>query len=281
MKVNEFKRIEEGFLDVYNQAFKGISDNPEAEKADKKKREATAAKLFKQDFIKDFKVDFGKYVKSGAIDVNTQTPAVEPTVEPEAPIPPPQPTQPAGSTAQTRQDALNRSAQRRANAAAAVTENTTYAKLNSILESIINEEAPPGAGAPPPAPAAASATPASATPASVSIYDWVIDQWFPAYMTGVAYKKYQSEIEDIAKKIQSTKGTAGIDALADIAWKATVDQEKPPRGASNVPGLTFRDNNAAMSSKDMDQLMKKIKLGGPEGAAAEKQILSLIPKGSR
>jgi FtsZ-interacting cell division protein ZipA len=72
MKVSTFKKIEEGFFkDVYNQAFKGMSDNP---KRDQKEISKRAAPLFISDFIKDLNADLTSALTNNAITI-TATPA--------------------------------------------------------------------------------------------------------------------------------------------------------------------------------------------------------------
>jgi hypothetical protein len=76
MKVNTFKKIEEGFFsNVYNQSFTGMSDNP---KRDQKEISKRAAPLFISDFIKDLNADLTSALTNKAITITaTPTPTTE------------------------------------------------------------------------------------------------------------------------------------------------------------------------------------------------------------
>jgi hypothetical protein len=211
MKVSYFKKIEEGFFsDVYNQAFKGMSDDP---KRDEKEIQNRTAPLFKTDFIRDLNADLAEALKNKAITIapgtepaqaqqpqsaepaaapaqaqqqpQSATPAqaqpqpqsAAPAATPAQAQPQPQSAAPAAApaqaqpqpqsavqpTAQTRQDALQRVAQRKQQQQKAQTkpaktkpvdreedlegvavlgynENIKFDMLNTLLESIISEQ---------------------------------------------------------------------------------------------------------------------------------------------
>jgi hypothetical protein len=72
MKVSYFKKIEEGFFsDVYNQAFKGMSNDS---KRDEKEVQNRTEPLFKTDFIRDLNADLTAAIKNKAITI-TPVPA--------------------------------------------------------------------------------------------------------------------------------------------------------------------------------------------------------------
>jgi FtsZ-interacting cell division protein ZipA len=190
MKVSYFKKIEEGFFkDVYNQAFKGMSTDP---KRDKKEIQNRTGPLFKTDFIKDLNADLAEALKNKAITIApvTGSTTAQAQQQPQAAAPAqsqqqPQAAAPAQSqqqpqaaapaqaqqqpqtavqpTAQTRQDALQRVAQRKQQQQKAQTkpaktkpvdreedlegvavlgynENIKFDMLNTLLESIISEQ---------------------------------------------------------------------------------------------------------------------------------------------
>jgi FtsZ-interacting cell division protein ZipA len=175
MKVNTFKKVEEGFFsDVYNQAFKGMSDNP---KRDQKEISKRAAPLFISDFIKDLNADLTSALTNKAITI-TATPAsttdnaqpASTTQQTAQPASTTQQTAQPASTAQqtaqpqqsvqptsaTRQAALQRSQQRKEKkqpakpvdreedlegvAVLGYNENIKFDMLNTLLESIISEQ---------------------------------------------------------------------------------------------------------------------------------------------
>ena len=154
MKVSYFKKIEEGFFkDVYNQAFKGMSNDP---KRDKKEIQNRTGPLFKTDFIKDLNADLAEALKNKAITIApvTGSTTAQSQQQPQTAVQP---------TAQTRQDALQRVAQRKQQQQKAQTkpaktkpvdreedlegvavlgynENIKFNMLNTLLESIISEQ---------------------------------------------------------------------------------------------------------------------------------------------
>jgi hypothetical protein len=177
MKVSYFKKIEEGFFkDVYNQAFKGMSNDP---KRDKKEIQNRTGPLFKTDFIKDLNADLAEALKNKAITIApvTGSTTAQSQQQPQAAAPAqaqqqPQTAAPAQAqqqpqtavqpTAQTRQDALQRVAQRKQQqkaqtkpaktkpvdreedlegvAVLGYNENIKFDMLNTLLESIISEQ---------------------------------------------------------------------------------------------------------------------------------------------
>ena len=275
MKVNTFKKIEEGFFsNVYNQSFTGMSDNP---KRDQKEISKRAAPLFISDFIKDLNADLTSALTNKAITITaTPTPTTESSwyekinslVESyisEAPIP----TGFTPDKIEKIRPSIDRAiaAGKIKNATDLGAElakkypNTWKNTVNKkeVLDSLI-----------PPAP-----TP---TPAQTETMEQYIVRWFDAYMQGVEWKEYEPKVTEFAKEIANSyekdKGKSGIQQLANIAWEATSKGREIPIGARNVPNMYTSASGGKLSDKEFADLIQKVKRGGSSGLDSEKQLAS-------
>jgi hypothetical protein len=233
MKVNEFKKIEEGFFSdltrVGSDAVDSAKSSSEYQKKEqerfKNKVNIETQKRYLQDFIEDLIVDLDATIKSGGIDVNAQAP--KPQAQTQAPKPPGSEYAPPNSSG-TQYDP---------NTTATISEYATY---NSLVESYISEQA------------------------AESISQWIM-RWFEAYMKGVDWESAKANVETIAKEIESSyskdRGNAAISKLANSSWNLIKDVSTIPYGArdvmSNQPAHTPSNKQMAIKFKaDAEKLNK-------------------------
>jgi hypothetical protein len=224
MKVNEFKKIEEGFFsDLTRVGSDVVSSIPKSRVSS-----AEVQKRLLKDFIEDLLVDLDAAIKGGRVGVGISSAA---SANASAVQTSQQTAQPASTTQQTaqqtaqpqqavqptnttRQAAQQRSAQRktlrqpakpidREEELAGVADlgyNESYSYssfLNTLVESYISEQQ------------------------QMSIASWIM-LWFAAYMKGVDWKGDKAGVETIAKEIESSykkdRGKAAIQKLGSRAW---------------------------------------------------------------
>jgi hypothetical protein len=257
MKVNTFKKIEEGFFSdlarVGSDTMSNIKSSPdyqkkEKEKFDKKVKDKTQSRYL-QDFIEDLIVDLDAAIKGGQI--NTVVSSTFSSGNTSAPTTP-QPQQAVQPTNATRQAALQRSAQRNAPQqpeksidreeelanVAGLGNNESYnysSFLNSLVEGYISEQA------------------------TESISQWIM-RWFAAYMQGVNWESDKAGVEAIAKEIESSyskdRGKAAISKLANSSWKLIKDVDTTPYGARDVMNTNTPSNDSTLSDKELAKRIK-------------------------
>lgn len=108
-----------------------------------------------------------------------------------------------------------------------------------------------------------------------SISQWV-PSWFTAYMKGVDWDQYSDEITTIAKEIeksyQTDKGKAGIAKLAELSWNVVNKSNTVPYGASNV----FAGNTSQLSPDDKKLLTRL--MGAMEDPNFSKDLTTLMSR---
>jgi hypothetical protein len=224
MKVNEFKRVEEGFFSdlarVGSDTVDVVKSSPEYEKKEqerfKNKVNIETQKRYLQDFIEDLIVDLDAAIKGGGVDINTAAP------KPQAQKPPGSEYAPTNSSG-TQYDP---------NTTATISEYATY---NSLVESYISEQA------------------------AESISQWIM-RWFEAYMKGVNWESNKASIEPIAKEIESSyskdRGKAAISKLANSSWNLIKDVSTTPYGARDVLSNRTTSNDPKVSDKELARRIK-------------------------
>lgn len=231
MKVNEFQKIEEA---LFSDLMGLIPDANISRKANPK----NIQQLYLKDFIEDLMVDMESAIKGGAINFDVSSSSYTPR----------QAVQP---TDQTRQDALQRSAQRKQQhepkqsisdpeeelsgiADLGYNENY-YSKLNTIVESLIQEEN------------------------EQSMSNWIM-RWYEAYMKGIDWSKTKPQVEQLAKQIEKTyskdKGKNIIQQLAKISWDTTFKAKGIPKGAEDVYQSQRRTGSSNIPKDELQALEK-------------------------
>lgn len=253
MKVNEFKKIEEGFFsdlarvgsDTVDAAKSSSSyQEKEKEKFDKKVKAKTQSRYL-QDFIEDLIVDLDAAIKGGVVDVNTAAP------KPQAQNPNPQAQDPKlpGS-----EYALPNSSGTQYDPKTTST-ISEYVAYNSLVESYISEQT------------------------TESISQWIM-RWFAAYMKGVEWEGDKANVEAITTEIESSykkdRGKAAISKLANSSWNLIKDVDTTPYGAKDVMNTNTPSNQTKLSDKQKADLIARIKRND---ADAEKEVMSLIKEG--
>jgi hypothetical protein len=156
MKVNEFKKIEEG---LFSDLAKVGSDTVDAARSidparPQRANQVELQKRYLQDFIKDLNADLTSAIANKAIKITA--PAQTQQQPSQAPAQTQQPQLAVQPTAQTRQAALQRTAQRQQQKAQkkpvdseeeltgvadlGYNENIKFDKLNTLIEGIISEQ---------------------------------------------------------------------------------------------------------------------------------------------
>jgi hypothetical protein len=135
-----------------------------------------------------------------------------------------QPTGQKMTASQRTQARLQNRKMQAAQKARPVREETSYDRLNSIFENIIEATDPN-----------AAATPDSGKP---SIGDYMYD-WFNQYMNGVNWKSKEAQIIPYLEKIEKdynpvTKAKGAITQLAQVAYALSKAYGAAPRGALNA-----------------------------------------------
>jgi hypothetical protein len=124
----------------------------------------------------------------------------------------------------------------------AIPESVYYRTFNTLVESYIAEQ--------------------TAEPMD----QWVM-RWFAAYMQGLDWEGSKADAETIAKSIVQTydkdSGKAGVNQLANLAWKITASQKEIPRGARNIQAPTSSSGVAAinLTKQEWDDLVDKAAAG--------------------
>ena len=161
MKVNEFKKIEEGF---FSDLAKVGSDTVDAARSidparPQRANQVELQKRYLQDFIKDLNADLTSAIANKAIKITAPAQTQQPQQQQQPSQAPAQTQQPqlaVQPTAQTRQAALQRTAQRQQQKAQkksvgseeeltgvadlGYNENIKFDKLNTLIEGIISEQ---------------------------------------------------------------------------------------------------------------------------------------------
>lgn len=262
MKVNTFKKIEEGFFsdlasvgsDVVDVAKSSSEYQKKQQERFKNKVNIETQKRYLQDFIEDLIVDLDAAIKGGQVSTVV---SIEPSSGTLAPEPAAQPQQAVQPTNATRQAALQRSAQRSAQrkepqqsekpidreeelagvADLGYNESYNYSSfLNTLVESYISEQA------------------------TESISQWIM-RWFAAYMNGVEWESNKSNVEAIAKEVESSyskdRGKAAISKLANSSWNLIKDVGTTPYGAKDVISTnTPPSNDSKLSDKELAKRIK-------------------------
>ena len=256
MKVNEFKKVEEGFFSdlarVGSDAVDTAKSSPEYQKKDqerfKNKVNIETQKRYLQDFIEDLIVDLDATIKSGGVDINASAPKPQdqaPKPQDQAPKPPGSEYAPANSSG-TQYDP---------NTTATISEYATY---NSLVESYISEQT------------------------AESISQWII-RWFAAYMKGVQWESAKADVETIAKEIESSyskdRGKAAISKLANSSWNLIKDVNTLPYGAKDVMSTNTPSNQTKLGNKEQviktKEYLEKLKKTDPN---LYKQLINSLPK---
>jgi hypothetical protein len=226
MKVNEFKKVEEGFFSdlarVGSDAVDTAKSSSEYQKKEqerfKNKVNIETQKRYLQDFIEDLIVDLDATIKSGGVDIN----AAAPKPQAQAPKPPGSEYAPPNSSG-TQYDPKTTST---------ISEYATY---NSLVESYISEQA------------------------AESISQYIV-RWFAAYMKGVDWESDKANVETIAKEIESSyskdRGKAAISKLANSSWNLIKDVSTTPYGAKDVISPNTPSNNSKVSDKELAKRIK-------------------------
>jgi len=291
MKVNTFKKIEEGFFsDLARVGSDGRSSIPKPRVSS-----AEVQKRLIKDFIEDLLADLDAAIKGGRVSTNvsssstanapaaqqtaqpaaqqTAQPAAQQTAQPAAQQTA-QPQQAVQPTSATRQAALQRSQQRkvqrqptktttkpvdREEELAGVADlgyNESYSYfLNTLIESYISEQQ------------------------QMPISEWVM-MWFAAYMKGVNWQNDKDGVEAIAKEIESSykknRGKAAMQKLGSRAW----DLIKTSGGVAPSGAKQPKDDNlggdieAALSAQPKTQQPTQ---PDPEVENLKKALSSLSP----
>lgn len=257
MKVNEFKKLEEGFFSDLTRVGSDVVDvakssssyqKKEKEKFDKKVKDKTQPRYL-QDFIEDLIVDLDAAIKGGQVNtVVSSTSSSGTTIA----TPGAQPQQAIQPTNATRQAAQQRSAQRNAPRSVAKpidreeelanvvglgnNESYNYSSfLNSLVEGYISEQA------------------------TESISQWIM-RWFAAYMKGVEWEGDKANVEAIAKEIESSyskdRGKAAISKLANSSWNLIKDINTTPYGAKDVMSASVPSNDPTLLDKELARRIK-------------------------
>jgi len=305
MKVNEFKKIEEGFFsdlarvgsDTVDAAKSSSSyQEKEKEKFDKKVKAKTQSRYL-QDFIEDLIVDLDAAIKGNAIDLNAKG-LLQPSPSKASPSK-------AGFTPERIEKIrpiLNKAI------ADGKIKNTT--QLGSVLAKeypeiwknttnkaeVINSFMSGDLTIMPFRPK----LPKDPTPTTESLwYDrmnglvesyiseqttesisqWIM-RWFAAYMKGVEWEGDKANVEAIATEIESSykkdRGKAAISKLANSSWNLIKDVDTTPYGAKDVMNTNTPSNQTKLSDKQKADLIARIKRND---ADAEKEVMSLIKEG--
>jgi hypothetical protein len=256
MKVNEFKKVEEGFFSdlarVGSDAVDTAKSSSEYQKKDqerfKNKVNIETQKRYLQDFIEDLVVDLDATIKSGAVDINVAAPKPQdqtPKPQAQAPKPPGSEYAPSNSSG-TQYDP---------NTTATISEYATY---NSLVESYISEQA------------------------AESISQWIM-RWFEAYMKGVEWESAKANVETIAKEIESSyskdRGKAAISKLANSSWSLVKDIDTLPYGAKDVVSTNTPSNKPKLGNNEQviktKEYLEKLKKTDPN---LYKQLINSLPK---
>lgn len=219
MKVNEFKRVEEGFFSdlarVGSDAVDTAKSSSEYQKKEqerfKNKVNIETQKRYLQDFIEDLIIDLDAAIKGGGVDVNAA-----------APKPPGSEYAPPNSSG-TKYDPKTTST---------ISEYATY---NSLVESYIYEQT------------------------AESISQWIMrwfEAYMKGVQWESAKADVETLAKEIESSYSKDRGKAAISKLANSSWNLIKDVGTIPYGAKDVMSTNTPSNNSKLSDKELAKRIK-------------------------
>jgi hypothetical protein len=277
MKVNTFKKLEEGFFSdlarVGSDTVDAAKSSPEYKKKEqdrsKNKVNIETQKIYLQDFIEDLIVDLGAAIKRNVIDLNAR--GLESGFTPE------RIEKIRLIVNQAIADGKIKNATQLGSVLAKkypdIWKNTTNKTevINSLMSGDLTKL--PYRPKLPPDPKKTAPTAESAwyermnrlvesyisEQATESISQWIM-RWFAAYMKGVDWESDKAGVETIAKEIESSyskdRGKAAISKLANQSWNLIKDVSTTPYGARDVMSDRTTSNDPKVSDKELAKRIK-------------------------
>lgn len=289
MKVSEFKNLEEGFFSdlvgIGSDVMSTVKSSPDYQKSQKDKQKerinVETQKRYLQDFIEDLVVDLDAAIKGNTIDLKAKGFQLGFTPERIEKIRPvvnkaiadgkiTNASQLGAALAKKYPDIWKNTTNKtevinslmsgdltklphRPNLPPDIkkpvptTESTWYERMNRLIENYINEQA------------------------KESLSSWVM-RWFAAYMSGVNWENEKTNIETIAREIESSyskdRGKAAIQKLASKSWDLIKDVDTTPKGAQDVMGAAGTTNNTNLNDRELAKKIKddadKLKKSNPD-----------------
>ena len=238
MKKNKPRTINEGFLDALlgDVGAAGLSSIGSGTTT----QQQLAQSLFIKDFIGDAIVSLSNGIKTGVVNPNLESSSPEDEVKPT-------PRQSPGRMAQKTQARMQAQRTTAAQKPKPIAENTTYARLNLVFESIISEM----------------------DGGTQNISDFLLD-WFATYMHGINWQPRQGVITNLIKAVEQAyftdQGKIGsatkkaMQLLAQGAYSIAKTSKGTPDGAKNMATPT---ETTELSAEQLKQAAATLKRTNP------------------